>query len=793
MKSWRDAPLADEQKTKTKKSWRDAPLADEAAAGRAPAPVVETPASISKRVGELPSFDISKPGTYLPGAARAVLEVPVGLERGVQDVAETVLSPLFPTGQGTVAEAERNQFRQQFSRSPTAKGGRFVGQAVMTAPVGGFLGAGAERLGLNALANSLRSGGFVTGATPTGVFGGISNVATRAAGGAVTGGTQAALVGDDATTGAVAGAALPALGVPLAKGVGSALGNFFDAATGQLGKVRASGIMRDVLGPDFDKAIQILKNAPSNVTPEQALVAGGIPPERIKGFIALGEWSAKRDPKAITDMLRTSQTAGRQALLDIVSGGTTEAERIGAQRAATGQLQQTTAALREKALGAAREITARMQSLSKKIGSESKTYEGLTKEAESLTKASDDMFARAAETAQKLKGKTGPVDVSPEGTVEYSTGQDLKGSAAMISSAAKNAKRRLDAAQKQLAALEQKGLKPLQVNNISASISKMLQSPKIGVSDANVKALNKVIQKLDEWSDPNGIIDADALYEIRKSTITETISELLGGKVTAATEKARAASLLAQIKPLIDGAIIQAGGADWGKYLRAYSEGAREIERLQMAGEAANLFRTNPTKYVDLVSGNDTKTVSDIFGGGVYDFESAMDPTIQLTGRQKKPRPPAGPDRRVAMREVAEQLKVDEKIAAQAARGYDRLQEAFRSVEPRPLGLPSLLSRTATVANVALDALEKRFGKDTIDTLITSMREGKGVVEAVSVLPANERNAVIRFLSGTMELKTPTAKAAAAAAGSAATKGAATAAAPPNAMNQDNRNAMRPR
>jgi hypothetical protein len=449
--------------------------------------------------------------------------------------------------------------------------------------------------------------------------------------------------------------------------------------------------------------------------------------------------------------------------------------------------------LREKALGKAQEITARMQSLSKKIGSESKTYEGLAKEAESLTKASDDMFARAAETSQKLKGKTGPVDVSPEGTVEYSTGQDLKGSAAMISSAAKNAKRRLDAAQKQLAALEQKGLKPLRVNEVSAAISKMLQSSKIGIEDTNAKALNKVLEKLDEWSDPNGIIDADALYEIRKSTITSTINELLGGKVTDAEVKARAASLLAQIKPLIDGAIIQAGGADWGKYLRAYSEGAREIERLQMAGEAANLFRTNPTKYVDLVSGNDTKTVSDIFGGGVYDFESAMDPTIQLTGRQKKPRPPAGPDRRVVMREVAEQLKVDEKIASQAARGYDRLQEAFRSVEPRPLGFPSLLNRTATIANVALDALEKRFGKDTIDTLITSMREGKGVVEAVSVLPANERNAVIRFLSGTMELKTPTAKAAAAAAGAAATKGAATAAAPPNAMNRDNRNAMRPR
>jgi hypothetical protein len=794
VKSWRDAPLADEQKTKTKKSWRDAPLADEVAAGRAPAPAVETPASISKMVGKLPSFDIGKPGTYLPGAARAVLEVPVGLERGAADVAETVLSPLFPTGRGTVAEAERNQFRRDYGQSPIAKGGRFVGQAVMTAPVGGFLGAGAERLGLNALANSLRSGGFVTGAAPTGVFGGISNVATRALGGGVAGGTQAALVGDDATTGAVTGAALPALSVPLAKGVGSALGNFFDAATGQLGKVRASKIVQDVLGPDFDKAVQILKNAPSNVTPEQALVAGGIPPERIKGFIALGEWSAKRDPEAITDMLRTSQTAGRQALLDIIGGGETATIRRGTQEAMKKGLQARTEKIREKALDKANVVTRAV----------TKTEEIATEADQEAASAVEDV-RRYAEL-EDIAGEASRHSYDPASgqkiPANYSYAARLKELAArqqdIAAKASLEAGLKRQGAESLLKNLTERGLKPLTPRSIISTLQNRLKNPTIGVPDLNKKVLKSVIGELNEWTDEKGLIDARALYEIRKTKVNDVIQEMMPNASTKA-KNARAAGLLAEVKPLIDDAIEAAGGADWRKYMNEYEAGAREIDRVVLAGNAADLYRENPQKFIDMMRGRRPEDVEEIFGPGQYDIEKEMIPEPKTptgkpaTSKQAKAEVTASQARLDAMKSVAQQLEVDQKVAAQAARGYDRLQEAFRSVEPRPLGLPSTLSRAGTIANVALDKLEKRFGKDTIDTLITSMREGKGVVEAVSVLPANERNAVIRFLSGTMELKTPTAKAAAAAAGAAATKGAATAAAPPNAMNRGNQNAMRPR
>lgn len=87
------------------------------------------------------------------------------------------------------------------------KGGKLGGEVAGTAGIGTLLGNGARVVapGLTALQNSLRTGGMVAGNTP-----GIANMATRIAGGGITGGATAALVDPhDAGSGAVIGALLP--------------------------------------------------------------------------------------------------------------------------------------------------------------------------------------------------------------------------------------------------------------------------------------------------------------------------------------------------------------------------------------------------------------------------------------------------------------------------------------------------------------------------------------------------------------------------------------------------------
>jgi hypothetical protein len=91
----------------------------------------------------------------------------------------------------------------------TTGGGKLAGEIVATLPVGGVLAKGASmlpRLSSSApIVQALRTGGAMGG-----------NLATRAAGGAITGGTSAAMINpEDAGTGAAIGASLPFVGAAL--------------------------------------------------------------------------------------------------------------------------------------------------------------------------------------------------------------------------------------------------------------------------------------------------------------------------------------------------------------------------------------------------------------------------------------------------------------------------------------------------------------------------------------------------------------------------------------------------
>lgn len=97
----------------------------------------------------------------------------------------------------------------------TAGGGELAGEIVSTLPVGGALAKGVQAIPqisgrVPTLVNALRTGGLGKGS---------GNVATRMAGGAITGGTSAALINPEETgTGAAIGAAIPG-GLSAIKGV----------------------------------------------------------------------------------------------------------------------------------------------------------------------------------------------------------------------------------------------------------------------------------------------------------------------------------------------------------------------------------------------------------------------------------------------------------------------------------------------------------------------------------------------------------------------------------------------
>lgn len=198
-----------------------------------------------------------------------------GAALGVADLGNTVLNAVTaPVGKVIPAVAQWNRTRNadfealtDANKDSTAFNvGRVGGNVAATLPVGGVLGSGVRaaapilgRLGVSAptveaLANSVASGGMRTGGTTSG----LGNLALRTTGGAITGGASTAAVNpNDAGAGAVVGAVLP--GYVKAMGVaGSKVAQLTDAAAERLMQSAIKPTIKQLKNGDAAVAIRTL-------------------------------------------------------------------------------------------------------------------------------------------------------------------------------------------------------------------------------------------------------------------------------------------------------------------------------------------------------------------------------------------------------------------------------------------------------------------------------------------------------------------------------------------------------
>ena len=158
--------------------------------------------------------------------------------------------------------------------NPTSYGaGRLVGDIAMTAPVGGFVGAGVKAAGVRAglpvverLGTAVATGGFRTGGAPTALSSKAADLGLRALGGGINGAATTGLIDpENMLAGAAVGAALP----PAA----SAVFNTAKFGAGALKGVKRSfeplnqandskiigRVLREQAGPEADQAIAALR------------------------------------------------------------------------------------------------------------------------------------------------------------------------------------------------------------------------------------------------------------------------------------------------------------------------------------------------------------------------------------------------------------------------------------------------------------------------------------------------------------------------------------------------------
>jgi hypothetical protein len=604
----------------------------------------------------------------------------------------------------------------------------------------------------------------------------LADLAVRGGTGAAAGAVGAAAVNpEDMATGAFFGALIPTVGAKAANVVGNTLRNTYDLVKGTAGGARAAELFRQAAGADLAEVIRVLRDAPDGVTVRQALEDAKLSSANIDAIMALGETVEKGAGAPVFGRLAEGQNAARENVLATAAGGATATEARTAAEANRFNLNAMTRPEQEQALNLANIGGQIIPPLEADVAAQRALAAQRAAEARRLGPLAE----RTANDRQVLGGIS-PLE-QPEVTQEF-----LNQAGAMAGRAEQGLSRAAEgsvaageaarAAESKIAELRAAGIEVLNHNPIVDRLTTLATQAGDRADPVRKGAFTSLAQALRQLTaENNGVLDARDLYQVRKTAVNDTIARLLNDSgVVGEAAKQRTASLLKEINPLIDQAIEDAGGKGWTDYLKTYASGAREIERQQMAARALEIYRADPTKYVELLKGNNPAAVEDVFGPGSFDFVKQM-----AAGE-------GAPSRLPAMQEVGRQVTRDADITKAAGRGADAAN-ALLSGEG---GLGSKTVRTLArfvTPKVAytgdlINALTEQHIAPQIQTaLVEGFRSGKSAVELIAQLPSRDRAAAARAMSNPRFW-------------SATTVGGVTAAVrPPNTMAPpapDNRNAM---
>jgi hypothetical protein len=602
--------------------------------------------------------------------------------------------------------------------------GKIAGEVAGTLPIAKIFSAPfkAAALGtkaapvVNALAASVESGGFNAAAAKTLP----QRIALRAAGGAGAGAVNALAINpEEIGTGAAIGAVLPNVMAPAAGYAAKGGGYLYDLLKGDASKIKAGKIAREAAGENLNTIIAANKVAPDGLTAGQ--VAYGVDQDT---YQALSELAARNDKTSFYRKLSDLQRMGREDVVSTMARGANQTEARAGREASDKALNTVTTPILDDVRTAAN-IGGNMK----------KKLEPLiaAKEADKIQLLQDSgkMYADTNKTRLALNRK---IESKTPGWVKPETIDELSNTYAKNQEATRNLNAMKwqrqdegDFLKRQLDSVAGEGFKPIDGVQIVGSLQEKLNSPKIGVDDVNRRVLSKVAQKIEEWTARNGgVIDFDALHQIRKSTVNNEVEKLMRGADPSAQSK-RASQILIETKPLIDKAIVDAGGDKWPDFLKTFSQGKSEIAKRELSAKALQMLQENPSNFVRLIEGNNPKLVEDILGTGKFDIAKEMPESI------------------AKLRQVAGDVTRDKVLKDQAEAGRLALGSIIKNNTSK-FKIPSFFNPKVTVTNSLLSAIESKLSKDVVEELSKGMQSGQTANEMLNRLPVSQRNRVLKAL-----------------------------------------------
>jgi hypothetical protein len=623
------------------------------------------------------------------------------------------------TGQALQQDAARRQAEQEAFIAPYREvapamtgAGEFTGEVIGTLPVGGVIAKGVSKIpGAGTVAEAIRTGGFRTGAPVATTAGGrAADIATRAAGGAVLGGTTAALINpEEAVTGAAIGAAAP-FALPLVgKYVAIGGGKIVDAFTGKLAPVKAGKVAREMAGDTINQIRAANNLAPVDINAAQA--AAGIDNDVYQAFL---DFYAGKDKTSFQRILKDTQKTGQLNRLAQLAGGPNLTENIESVKQAKNVLNQLMTPIRETELATA--------NIGARVGLP------LQREADTLAQAAGQKVADVrrftAAQGRAINPATNNLTTDQQLMKLAARADDVAAQAAEGSLAFGEAARFKQAAVDSLADY---GLKPLKSDAILSRLGGILNNPEFAGNDVIEGAVKAFGDDVVKWTKNGGVIDAFALDSLRKNSVNAAIEKLRPG-LDQTSKKNLAAGVIAQLKTPIINAIEEAGGTGYGKYLGDYAANAQLIDRRRLAGKALEMLDKSPDEFRRLVAGNNPDAVESVFGPGSFNILKEM-------GADVKP-----------MQQIADELTRDITLKGQVKSGRLALGLEDQYGSPSEL-IPGFVGYKTAIAKKVAQILTGKVNEKAQALLTEGARSGKAMNEVLNTFPAEERIKAVKLLT----------------------------------------------
>jgi hypothetical protein len=486
---------------------------------------------------------------------------------------------------------------------------------------------------------------------------------------------------------------------------------------------QATKVARAAAGDQIDAIRAALRNASPDELPAQA--TAGVPR---KAWQSLNELGSSLDA---TDQILKQQSDDLLADLSRMARGGNETEIRNALKQSRDVLNQLVTPMRETELSAANQAAQTMTRLGPQATQKQASMVSALQQSGKLETEAAQRAAAAAQQLQRVvPGQIPAVSATQAARTQAAASRQFGEAADVFADVATQRRVERDFIQRQIGSLEDYGLRPLSIDNVTTAIESAMTAPGRRVSAQQQQVLGKVRDQLQAAAAlNNGVVDARDLYTIRKEGVNEIIEDLMKGRDPKVSKKV-AADVLDIVKPEIDKAIQQAGGTGWKAYLDTFAENAKELEKRQMAAEARRLFKDQPQEYIKLVRGDNTAAVESVFGTGNFDIFKEMAkemPTLE---------------------KAASYIERQGAITKMAEGGREELVKIIRNNSWKRR-LPNWFSPKITAANLVLKDVENRLSENTLRVIQQASTSNKSMLELLEGLPPKERTKLVRLINST--------------------------------------------